>query len=102
MNRQSLPVAVTDIRTGRDDTIGHAAKSIGRSADRKAVFEAIYFGKKSIKTATEIANALGISEKRVLEKGKELVRARLVGQTKIDGRVAYVKDDSIHAHKRQI
>jgi len=64
-----------------NDTIVMAAKTIGRGA-RRDVFKAIYHGKRSIKSAAEIADATGLTQKRVTECGKVLDQRGIVRQLK--------------------
>jgi len=67
-----MPLNVSDARSNANDQIAHAVAVIGRSKYRRAVFEAIYFGKKPSKTVDEIAVKTGLSAKRVLEEAKKL------------------------------
>jgi ABC-type molybdate transport system substrate-binding protein len=97
-----LPVNVSDFRANRNENIRHAADAIGRSQDRRAVFEAIYHGKKAVKTVPDLMATTGLSHKRVLTEGKKLVLSQLVEQDKVDRRVAYKKDPTISHYKKQI
>ena len=83
---------VSDARSNRNDQIAHAANVLGKSKDRIAVFTAIYFGKKKVKTVQEIHIATKLSRKRVLEEGKRLEVGQVIHQTKLDGDTAYEKD----------
>ena len=60
---------------------------------RRAVFEAIYRGKKKIKTVDELMQATGLGRKQVLNEGKRLVGNQIVSQLKVEGRTAYEKDE---------
>lgn len=51
-------VSVTDTLSNINDQMANAARLIGRSKDRQKVFEAIYRGKKQIKTTNTLANRL--------------------------------------------
>jgi len=75
---------------------------IGRSKHRRAVFEAIYFGKKPSKTVDEIAVKIGLSAKRVLEEAKKLSSNSIVSQTKKKGKTCYGKDDFFAIQKGKI
>jgi hypothetical protein len=97
-----MPQAVSDFSSNAPEQIAHAAKTVGRSEPRRKVFAAIYTGKKRIKTVPEISRDTGLSEKRVVEHGKKLSDNHVVNPTKIGGRRAYEKIDSIHTHKKRI
>jgi hypothetical protein len=84
---------VSDSRSNRNDQIAQAAEVLGKAAQRRAVFSAIYHGKKKIKTVQEISDRIRLSRKRVLEEGKKLDVAGIVHQTKSEGDTAYQKDD---------
>lgn len=89
------PIAVADSLSNREEHIVELATRIGRG-QKKQVFDAVYKGKKQTKTVSDLASATGLTEKQVLDAGTKLVAAHAVGQTKVNGRVAYTK---IAAHK---
>jgi hypothetical protein len=93
---------VSDVRSSPNDQIAHAAKVIGKSKHRNAVFKAIYRGKKRIKTVAEIRKATGLRRMRVLQEGGKLFKNLLVGQLKKDGDTAYQKDSFYDAQKNKI
>jgi hypothetical protein len=93
---------VSDFRANPNENIRHAAQTIGRSKNRRAVFEAIYHGKKAIKTVPHLMEKTGLSHKRVLIEGKKLAANQIVEQTSVDGRVAYKKDETLSQHKKRI
>jgi hypothetical protein len=97
-----MPLNVADLRANLPETIRHAAGVIGQSKQRRAVFAAIYHGKKELKTVPELAEATGLSEKQILNAGKKLAGNQLVEQDKVDGRVAYRKDPAISPHKEKM
>lgn len=97
-----MATRVTDARSNANDQIAHAVSTIGRSEHRRAVFEAIYFGKQKIKSVDEIAAETGLPPKRVLEEAKKLSANEVVIQTKKHGRTAYEKDSFYTARKEQI
>ena len=99
---QGLPSAVSDSRANAPEIIVHVANSLGRSVQRRKVFEAVYYHKKRIKTVSEIQERTGLPRTRVLQCGRELVQQGVVGQTKRDGEVAYEQDLFIQAHKAKI
>jgi hypothetical protein len=51
--------AVSDSLSNTNEQIEQAAKAIGRSKERRQVFEAIYHGKQRVKTAAEISKKQG-------------------------------------------
>ena len=93
---------VSDARSSPNDQIAHAAKVIGKSKHRAAVFKAIYQGKKKIKTAKEIEDATGLSRVRVLQEGGKLANNQVVHLTRKDGMTAYQKDSFFSAQKTKI
>ncbi|HEX6681098.1 MAG TPA: hypothetical protein VF063_10665 [Gaiellaceae bacterium] len=97
-----MTVHVADVRANLNENIRHAAKIIGRSGHRRAVFEAIYRGKKTIKTVPDLMERTGLTHKQVLTEGGKLAANRIVEQVKVDGRVAYKKDDTYSQHKKTI
>ncbi len=97
-----MPLNVSDARSNPSDQIVHAAKVLGKSGDRLAVFEAVYYGKKRIKTVEEIHEATGLPRKRILEEAKKLANNHVVQQTKRDGDTAYEKDLFYGAQKARI
>jgi len=84
------------------EQIAHAANEIGRSKLRRRVFEAIYFGKKPLKTVQDIADHTGLSRKQVLNEGRKLANSELVRQEKHNGDTAYRKIDFFHHNKARI
>jgi hypothetical protein len=97
-----MTLNVSDSRSNPNDQIAHAARVIGRSKDRIKVFETIYFGKKKIKTVTEINRKIKIPRIRILQEAKKLDQNSIVHQTKVSGDTAYEKDPFYYAHKRKI
>lgn len=97
-----MPVKVSDFRANPNENLRHAAQAIGRSESRRAVFEAIYHGKKKVKTVPELMERTRLSHKQVLEAGKHLTANQVVDQVSVDGRVAYQKDETLSHHKKKI
>jgi hypothetical protein len=91
---------VADVRANANENIVRAAQVIGRSRARRAVFEAIYRGKKKVKTVDELMVATGLGRIPVLNEGKKLAANGIVTQTKVAGRVAYEKDE-FFVHQKQ-
>lgn len=85
-----------------DARIKHAVEAIGRSEDRRKVFQEIYRGKSGGKTAQQIASMTGIEEIRVLQEALVLSKAKIIGKQKVRGRLLYTKDDFFSLHKERI
>jgi len=75
---------------------------VGTGEDRQKVFTAICFGKRKIKLISEIVAKTQLPHKRVLEEGARLANARLVTKKRIEGEMAYVKDDFLSSKLGQI
>lgn len=93
---------VSDARSNPSDQIAHAARVLGRSKDRAAVFKAIYEGKKKVKSVKEIREATGLSRIRILQEGGKLAANLVVHPTKKNGMTAYQKDSFFGAQKAKI
>lgn len=98
---------VTDTASNRRDQIANFAEILRNAPSRQAVFEAVYRGKKRIKTVEELAKATGYTTKRVTELAKPLARGeKLFEQVRerVDGRnqTAYRKLDFVETNKRKI
>lgn len=66
------PVPVSDLLSNLNDQLAAAARIIGRSKHRQAIFAAVYRGPKQVKTIPHIAKELGISEVHVLKEGGKM------------------------------
>lgn len=97
-----MTLNVADVRANLNENIRHAARIIGKSKARLKVFEAIYRGKKRVKTVTALMNATSLSRVRVLQEGGRLAGNHIVEQLKVDGLIAYGKDLTYSQHKRAI
>jgi hypothetical protein len=97
------PIRVTDTRSNRPETVANVANAIGRSALKKRLVQAVYRGKKKVKTLPDLIKATGLSHKRVLDLGGALdadgVFHKIIG---VDNRIAYEKDAFVARHKQQI
>lgn len=93
---------VADTRANLNENIIHAAKILGRSEDRKAVFSAIYRGRNNHWTATQISKVTGLRRVRVLQEGGKLAGNEIVTQLKVGKDVAYSKDKTLAHHKAKI
>jgi hypothetical protein len=89
-------------RANIDDDIANAAKLIGKSKPRRAVFAEIFRGKKTWKTVDEIAARTGLTRKSVLNEAKKFVDHHYVKQGKVDGVTAYSKDSTLNRYKTKI
>lgn len=94
--------SVSDTGSNTEENIVRAVTALGRSKPRLAVFEAIYFHKKTTKTVEEISKATGLSRKAVLTHGKHLVGSELAIQLKVDGDTAYRTIPFYQHHKPRI
>jgi hypothetical protein len=92
-----MPIDTTEVNT--NNRIADAIKTIGRSEDRRKVFEEIYRGRSNGKSAKEISLNIGIKEKRVLEEALPLSRANIVGKQKVNGRFVYTKNEFFSLHR---
>lgn len=100
--RNNMPLSVKDVRSSSDEQIVHAAKKLGRSIKRHKVFEAIYRGKKKIKTVKEIQALTGLSNVEVLQQGGKLANNEIVEQVKTKEGTGYKKDRFYAEHYRKI
>lgn len=87
-----MMLPVTDARSNKNDQIRHAVEVIGRSTDRLKVFKAIYQGKKTVKTVSEIANRTHLSKIRVLQEAAKLSGNGIVQALKVGRETGYKKD----------
>jgi hypothetical protein len=97
-----MTLAVTDVRGTAEHQISEAAKALGQSSQRRAVFREIHSGKRRTKTATAIAAATSLPRKRVLEEAVKLVHKQIVTQTTRDGEIAYQRDNFYYANRDEI
>lgn len=97
-----MTLSVSDIRSNPNDQIAHAARVLGRSQHCKAVFEAIYKGKKKIKAVKEIEKITRLRRIRILQEGKKLANNSIVKQTKLNREIAYQQDVFYLQNKKRI
>lgn len=97
-----MAVQVSDSASNRNEQIENAAKAIGRSARKRAVFEAIHHHKRAVKTVSEICERTNLGRIAVLQAGGELARKQVVSQEEINGEVAYKKNDFLQQHKKEV
>ena len=65
-------IPVSDLLSNFNDQMATAARIIGRSKHRRAIFRTVYRGKKQIKTIKEIMRAAKISQSHVLKEGGKM------------------------------
>jgi hypothetical protein len=97
-----MPRQGSDFRSNANEQVEHAVKVIGRSGDRRKVFEAIYHHKTKAKTVTAIVRRTELSRMRVLQEGRHLVKEEIVGQTTKENEIAYEMYENYHRRKHQI
>lgn len=98
----SEPLPVSDFTAHLDKNINNAAKLLGSSPNRRAVFKAIYQGKKKEKSVEELACDTGLTSKQVLTYGGYLADAHLVIKDRSSGRMVYKKREDLKIHKTRI
>jgi hypothetical protein len=96
------PISVSDFASNAPEQIEHFAQLLVNSPLKTRLFEEIYRGKRSVKTVKELADKLGVPEKRVLTIGKPLADRHLFYATKLNKRVAYMKIPTVTTVKQQI
>lgn len=94
--------SVNDFLSNVNENIEVAAKTLAKSPQRQKVFDAVYTGKKKVKTVADISAGTQLTEKQVLMAGKVLYNHGLVEVVRPKGRIAYQKRDHIHHYKNKI
>jgi hypothetical protein len=97
-----LTIETSDVRSCSNEQIVHAAQVIGMSHFRRVVFKEIHRGKKRIKTVDEIVSKTGLKRINVLKAANYLSNNRIITKTKINGKLAYERDDFYFQNKRKI
>jgi hypothetical protein len=97
-----MTLPVSDTRSNPNDQIAHAARVIGKSAQRRAVFGAISRGKRRTKTVKELMRATGLSQKQVLNAAKHLADNQVIRQTRVGKETGYEKDPFYSRNKAKI
>lgn len=97
-----MPLRVSDAASNANEQIAHAAEALGRSELRRKVFEAIYHGKKQVKTVSDIMKKRRLTRKQVLTEGRKLFNNAIVEQVKQNGETGYKKIGFYHQKKHQI
>jgi hypothetical protein len=92
---------VTDKYSNVHDNLAHAANVL-RGKHCRAVFNAIYRGKKAKKTQAELQKATVLSRVRVLQETGKLFDHDMIDRQKVDGRYVFSKIRFYAQHKRKI
>ena len=95
-----MTMLVTDLRGAHQ--IDAAVKALGRARQRIEVFREIHSGRSRVKTATQIADAIGIARKRVFEEAVKLRHKGVIGEATRNGEVAYQPDNFYYIHRDRI
>lgn len=98
---------VSDTASNRRDQIANFAELLRNAPMKQRVFEAVYRGKKRVKTVEEVATAASVpTTKRVTEVAKGLANEKLFeqGRERINGRnlTVYKKIDFVATNKKKI
>ena len=104
-HRSPPPTPVHDYRANKPELLAHVVAAIGRSRQKRAVFEAVYYHKKRVKAVSEIlALTHGVLSNRirVLQVGNALVTDQVFSQSELEGETAYVQDPVIQGLKAKI
>ena len=102
MVASTMAIDVRDSLSNRPEHVVEAATAIGRSVQKRAVFEAVYYHKQQKKGVSEVARRTGLTNKQVLTAGKALVERGLLQQDRKGSEVAYVQIPFFQHHKRAI
>lgn len=95
-----MTTIVSNVSGDRNDKIANAAKVLGNSQDKKAVFTAIYTNKRKGKSVQEIRELTGIKTNvRVLQIAQKLVAEDIVKLGTAKGKRVYEKID-FYTHNR--
>lgn len=101
-----MTLQVSDSASHRRDQIANFAEILKNAPSRQRIFGAVYHGKKRTKSAREIADTTGFSQKRVTMIAKRLARERLFEQSRerIEGssQTVYRKLDFVESNKSKI
>lgn len=97
-----MAIEVSDARSNANEQILWAVETIGRSVDRRLVFEAIYYHKSEKKTVAQIAERTGLKPMRVLQEGRLLADRHIVEQVKTKEGTAYKPVRFYQSNKRKI
>lgn len=97
-----MPQSVSDSRSNDREQIEYAARKIGNSSPRRAVFSAICYGKQKRKTVSEIVEKTGFPRKKVLWEAKKLDNWNILSQVVSGRNPVYEKDPFYCQHSNEI
>lgn len=97
-----MPRSVSDSRSSDREQIEYAARKIGKSPIRRAVFAAICYGKQKRKNVSEIVEKTGFPRKNVLWEAKKLDSWQILEQVKSGVNPVYKKDPFYCQHSKEI
>src|SRR2546428_1305944 len=97
-----MPNPVSDSRSNDREQIEYAARKIGKSEVRRAVFYAICYGKQRRKTVSEIVESTGFPRKQVLWEAKKLHNWHILEQVESGRNPIYEKDSFYCQHTKEI
>ncbi|HWD21432.1 MAG TPA: hypothetical protein VHB20_19355 [Verrucomicrobiae bacterium] len=90
-----MTTSVSDKFSNLNDNLAHAAKVLARSKHCQQVFEAIYRGKKAVKTQADLRKATGLSRVRILQVTTKLFANNMIRREKIGGQFVYKKGSDL-------
>ena len=96
------PQTFVDTRSNTPENIANLARAIGRSEAKKKLVKTVYTDKRKIKTVAELMSRTGLSHKRVLDVGAQLVADQVFHKVLKDGLTAYQKDPFVERYKKKI
>lgn len=97
-----MAIETSDVRSNPDEQIIHAAEKIGASEIKQKIFKEVHYGKRKIKKISEIVEKTGLSRMQVLQGANFLHNNRIIKKTKLDGELAYERDDFFFQNKNKI
>jgi len=97
-----MPRSVSDSRSSDREQIEYAARKIGKSPVRRAVFSAICYGKQKLKNISEIVEKTGFPRKSVLWEAKKLDSWQILEQVESGVNPVYKKDPFYCQHAKEI
>lgn len=93
---------VSDSRSNDREQIEYAARKLGKSEIRRAVFYTICYGKQKQKSISEIAEKTGFPRKNVLWEAKQLHNWNILEQVSSGQNPIYEKDSFYCQHSKEI
>lgn len=96
------PVAVSDHLSNAPEQIEQAAKAVGRSPIKQAVFAAIYHHKAAARSVREIMKATKLNRAQVLKAAGDLCNKDICKKTTKNDELAYEKIKFFHVNKKKI